>query len=179
VARRPGPRPPRPRVSAEDEALFIEAAAGVQPLAVADRVRLAPVKTAILPRRDPLPRIAAITVEGEDGLASGRAAGVNRAQGALLRQGKVRAEATVDLHGMTAAEAEPAFEQFLLESVRLRRRCVLVIHGQGRHTGGTSVLRDLVVSSLVGRASGLVHAFAPAPPSDGGRGATYVMLRSP
>ena len=92
-------------------------------------------------------------------------------------------------------------------SVRLRRRCVLIVHGQGLHSTPTrdpgpvpgralahpagatrsaggyvadvAVLRDLVIADLIGKASGLVHAFAPAAPSDGGRGATYVMLRCP
>jgi DNA-nicking Smr family endonuclease len=166
-------------VTPEDEALFIDAAAGATPLSARDRVRLEPARTAVLPRPAPLPPTAALTVEGEDGLTSGRAGGVNRAQLALLRQGKVRPQATLDLHRLTAAEAEPALDRFLVESARLRRRCALVVHGQGRHTGGTAVLRDLVIAALVGRASGLVHAFAPAAPSDGGRGATYVMLRCP
>lgn len=166
-------------MSPEDEALFIEAASGVTPLTARDRVRLDPPRTAILPRRDPLPPPATLTVEGEDGLVTGRAAGVNRAQVAALRGGQVRPEATLDLHGQSAAEAEPALAQFLLESARLRRRCVLVVHGQGLHSGGVAVLRDLVIGDLVGKASGLVHAFAPAAPSDGGRGATYVMLRCP
>ena len=159
--------------------MFVEAAAGVKPLTERDRVRLDPPRTAILPRRDPLPPTATLTIEGDDGLAVGRAAGVNRAQVALLRGGQVRPEATLDLHGRSAAEAAPALAQFLLDSVRLRRRCVLVVHGQGLHSGGVAVLRDLVVGDLVGKASGLVHAFSPAAPSDGGRGATYVMLRCP
>ena len=159
--------------------MFVEAAAGVKPLTERDRVRLDPPRTAILPRRDPLPPTVTLTIDGDDGLAVGRAAGVNRAQVALLRGGQVRPEATLDLHGRSAAEAEPALAQFLLESARLRRRCVLVVHGQGLHSGGVAVLRDLVVGELVGKASGLVHAFAPAAPSDGGRGATYVMLRCP
>lgn len=159
--------------------MFIEAAAGVTPLTARDRVRLDPPRTAIAPRRDPLPPQAALTVEGEDGLVTARAPGVNRAQLALLRGGKVRPEATLDLHGQSAAEAGPALEQFLVESARLRRRCVLIVHGQGLHSGGVAVLRDLVLSDLVGKASGLVHALAPAAASDGGRGATYVMLRCP
>ncbi len=166
-------------MSPEDEALFIAAATGATPLAARDRVRLEPSRTAILPPRPPLPPTAQLTVEGEDGLVTARAGGVNRAQLAALRAGKVRPEVTLDLHGKSAAEAGPALEQFLLESARLRRRCVLVVHGQGLHSGGVAVLRDLVVGDLVGKASGLVHAFSPASPSDGGRGATYVMLRCP
>jgi DNA-nicking Smr family endonuclease len=165
-------------VSPEEEALFAEAAAGVTPLAARDRVRLDPPRLAIAPPRNPLPPTVTLTLEGEDGLLVARAPGVNRAQAAALRQGKVRPEVTLDLHGKSAAEAGPLLEQFLLESARLRRRCVLIVHGQGLHSGGVAVLRDLVIGDLVGKASGLVHAFAPAAPSDGGRGATYVMLRS-
>lgn len=159
--------------------MFIEAAAGVTPLAARDRVRLEPPRNQILPRREPLPPTAALTVEGDDGLVTGRAGGVNRAQVALLRGGQVRPEVTLDLHGKSGAEAEPALDQFLVEAARQRRRCVLIVHGQGLHSGGVAILRDLVVAALVGRASGLIHAFAPAAPSDGGRGATYVMLRCP
>jgi DNA-nicking Smr family endonuclease len=157
----------------------MEAATGVTPLSARDRVRLDPPRAAIVPRPDPLPPAAPLTVEGDDGLYTGRAAGVNRAQVAALRGGQVRPEATLDLHGQSTADARPALARFLLESVRLRRRCVLVVHGQGLHSGGVAVLRELVLTELNGRASGLVHAFAPAAPSDGGRGATYVMLRCP
>lgn len=163
----------------EEEAQFIAAIAGATPLSERDRVRLDPPRTAILPRREPLPPTVALTLDGDDDLVAGRASGVNRAQLALLRGGKVRPEATLDLHGKSAADAEPALEQFLIESARLRRRCVLVVHGQGLHSGGVGVLRELVIADLVGKASGLVHAFAPAAPSDGGKGATYVMLRCP
>ncbi len=185
MARRQAPRvsgrpaKPRPRVTAEDEAQFIAAIAGATPLTERDRVRLDPPRTAILPPRQPLPPMAKLTLEGDDGLIGGRSGGVNRAQLALLRGGQVRPEVTLDLHGKSAADAEPALEQFLLESARLRRRCVLIVHGQGLHSGGVAVLRELVIGDLVGKASGLVHAFAPAASSDGGRGATYVMLRCP
>lgn len=158
--------------------MFLEATAGATPLPGRDRVRLDPPRTQVTPRPEPLPPQAALTVEGEDGAVSARAGGVNREQLALLRAGKVRPEATLDLHGHTGATAGAALEQFLLASARARRRCVLIVHGQGHHAGGVAVLRDLVIADLVGKASGLVHAFAPAAAADGGRGATYVMLRS-
>ncbi|MBK9029836.1 MAG: Smr/MutS family protein [Myxococcales bacterium] len=170
-------RAPRPRVSPEDEALFLGAIDGAIPLAQRDRVPPMPVKTAVIPAAV-LPPLQAMTLEGTDDEVSARAPGVNRAQLAELRRGSVRVEATLDLHGLTTAAAAPALERFLLESVRLRRRCVLVIHGKGLHSGGVATLRDLVIHHLSGPASGLVAAFCPARPAEGGTGASYVMVRA-
>lgn len=157
--------------------MFLEAASGATPLAGRDRVRLPPVKSAIV-KVDPLPPRRALTLESEGGRVTGRADGVNRAQLSALRTGKVRIEATLDLHGDTVAAALPRLERFLLEAARDRRRCVLVVHGKGLHSDGVAVLRDAVQTALVNELSGLVHAFGPAAPADGGDGATAVMVRT-
>ena len=49
-----------------------------------------------------------------------------------LTRGKTRPEAVLDLHGMTLVEAQPALHNFILGSVQLDRRLVLVITGKGR-----------------------------------------------
>jgi DNA-nicking Smr family endonuclease len=67
--------------------------------------------------------------------------------------------------------------QFLVDSKRIGRRRVLVIHGKGIHSDHGAPLRDAVLGELLGAASGLVHALASAAPTDGGEGATYVMIR--
>lgn len=173
------PRPPKPRrpaVSAEDEQLFHDAIAGATPLTGRDRVRLPPVKAAII-KPDPLPPRVVLALEGSADDVSGRAPGVNRAQVAGLRSGHVRVEETLDLHGQTLAQAMPALERFLLDSVRLKRRCVLVIHGKGLHSGGVATLREAVIAALTGPLSGLVSAFATAAPADGGSGATIIQVR--
>ena len=179
AARKPPPtkKPRRPAVSPEEEALFHEAIAGATPLSGRDRIPLPPIKTAII-KPDPLPPRIALTIEGGSGAVMARGPGVNRTQVAELRTGKIRVEATLDLHGHTVAEALPMLEKFMLESARLRRRCVLVIHGKGLHSDGVSVLRDAVLGALTGELSGLVHAFSTAAPSDGGAGATAVMVRA-
>src|SRR5262249_5374377 len=99
-------------------------------------------------------------------------------QVAELRRGQLRPEASLDLHGKTVDEADQALRRFLSDSARVRRRCVLVIHGRGLHSGGPAVLRDMVIGALVGPLSGFVHCLATAAPPDGGAGATYVMVRS-
>lgn len=166
----------RPAVSAEDQALFLAAVRDAQPLAGRDRVPVppappAPVRVAVFP---PEVKLAA-EVDGDRYAA--RAPGVSRTQIAELRAGRIRAEATLNLHGDTVAAATPRLHQFLVESRRLGRRCVLIIHGKGLHSERGAPLRDAVIGELLAACSGLVHAFASAPARDGGEGATYVALR--
>jgi len=167
----------RPAVSPEEQNLFLEAIAGATPLGSRDRIPLPPVKTAIV-KVDPLPPRRALALDVEGGRVSGRADGVNRAQLAALRSGKVRVEATLDLHGHTVAAARPLLERFLLDAARTHRRCVLVVHGKGLHSDGLAVLRDAVQTALATELSGLVHAFTTAAPADGGDGATAVMVKA-
>lgn len=171
--------PRRPEVPPEEQALFLEAVADAVPLeGDRERVRLERVPSPRPPRRRALPAPVALTVEGDGVVITARAPGVNRREVGELRAGRVRPEDTLDLHGHTAAAAEARLREFLVDAAALRRRCVLVVHGRGNHSGGVAVLRDTVIASLVGDLSGLVHAFATAARSDGADGATYVMVRS-
>jgi DNA-nicking Smr family endonuclease len=161
-----------------DREEFLDAIAGTVPLPGEERDRVRVQPDASGRRRREVPAPVALQVEGDGVVISARAPGVNRVELGELRRGRVRPEETLDLHGHTAAQAAPALTRFLLEAQAHRRRCVLVVHGRGMHSGGVAVLRDLVIDSLVGPLSGLVHAFATAARSDGGAGATYVMPRS-
>ena len=168
----------RTAVSAEDQALFLEAVRGAQPLATRDRVAVppapaSPVRVAVLP-----PEIK-LAVEGDGTRYSARAPGVSLAQVAELRTGKVHLEATLDLHGITVDEGVAKLRAFLVESRDLGRRRVRVIHGRGLHSEAGAPLREAVVSDLLGAASGLVRAFATACASDGGEGATVIVVRGP
>jgi DNA-nicking Smr family endonuclease len=170
----------RPLVSVEDAALFMDAVKDARPLAARDRV-VVPPKPASPVRallRDELPPEIKLAVEGDGRRYAARAPGVSLAQVAELRTGKIHLEATLDLHGSTVDVALASLRQFLVESRRLGRRRVLVIHGKGLHSEHGAPLREAVVGELLGPASGLVHAFASAVPADGGEGATYVVLRS-
>jgi len=96
-----------------------------------------------------------------------------------LRRGEFAVQAHIDLHGMIQADAKPALEAFILDSVRKGLRTVLVVHGRGlRSPGGTPVLKHASAQWLShGHMGGYVLAFATARPSDGGAGAMYVLLR--
>jgi DNA-nicking Smr family endonuclease len=96
-----------------------------------------------------------------------------------LRRGLLPIDARIDLHRMTVPEARGHLESFLRTMRTRGERCVLVIHGKGRHSpGGVAVLRGEVAAWLSqGPSSHHVSAFVTAGTADGGEGATYVLLR--
>jgi DNA-nicking Smr family endonuclease len=105
-----------------------------------------------------------------------RFAGLDRASAERLKRGRYPVEARLDLHGMTQAEAHRALSGFVARSRGQGRRCVLVITGHGRASGG--VLKAAVPRWL--GEPGLrpdVLAIASGQPHDGGSGALYVLLR--
>jgi DNA-nicking Smr family endonuclease len=96
-----------------------------------------------------------------------------------LRRGEIAVDARIDLHGMSLGEARPHLELFVRTMRARGERCVLVIHGKGRHSpAGVGVLRGEIAAWLSqGSASESVAAFATAREDDGGEGAVYVLLR--
>jgi DNA-nicking Smr family endonuclease len=103
-------------------------------------------------------------------------AGVDRATAERLKRGRRAIEARLDLHGMTQAEAHRALSGFVAGSRTGGRRCVLVITGHGRISGG--VLKSAVPRWLhEPEMRRHVLAIAPARPQHGGAGALYVLLR--
>jgi len=171
-------KPRRPVVSPEDQALFLEAIDGAKPLDTRDRIAV-PRPPAAVVRIADLPPVVALTVEGDGRRYGARAPGVSRAQLSELRAGKLRAVETLDLHGLTVEAGRQQLREFLVAAHRSGRRCVLIVHGKGTHSDHGAPLREAVLVELLGPLSGLLHAMASAAPSDGGDGATYVMLRSP
>jgi len=106
-------------------------------------------------------------------------AGVPPKTRSALRNGGLKPEATLDLHGATGADARRQLETFVHEARGKGRRTLLVITGRGLRSGPAGpVLRERVVSAL--RQSSLaavVLGFTQAPPSLGGAGAILVLLR--
>ena len=93
-----------------------------------------------------------------------------------IRQGAIRPEATLDLHGYRQEEAIVALREFLEEAVQKQYRMLLVIHGQGYRSQSDAVLKPLVQRWLSGKPQ--VLAWCPAQARDGAAGASYVYLRS-
>lgn len=158
--------------------MFLSALDGVTPLGGRDRDRIAvppappsPIKPIVLP---PTVKLA---VEGNGQQYTARAPGVSLSQVAELRTGKVRIEQTLDLHGDIVDKAIPKLHAFLQSATRSGFRTVLIVHGKGTHSDHGAPLREAVHNELLGACSGFVHALATAAPSDGGEGATCVVLR--
>jgi len=94
-------------------------------------------------------------------------------EAARLRHAKP--QASLDLHGRTATEAQVLLLEFLGSSSRAGLDKVLVIHGKGIHSDSGPILSDLV--RVVLEESGLAGSFGPADKENGGRGATWVLIR--
>lgn len=105
-----------------------------------------------------------------------RHAGIDKATAERLRRGRYPVEATLDLHGMTQDEAHRALTRFVAGSRAAGRRCVIVVTGHGRSSGG--ILRHAVPRWLDESAL-RPHLLltAPARPQHGGHGALYLLLR--
>ncbi|RJR20447.1 MAG: DNA mismatch repair protein MutS [Desulfobacteraceae bacterium] len=96
-----------------------------------------------------------------------------------LRNGQFPLQSHLDLHGLTKQEAEARVRDFLLDSFRLGRRCVLIVHGRGLNSeNNIPVLKERIPIWLArGPAKKIVLAFSTARPYDGGTGAVYVFIR--
>mgnify|MGYP005811313689 CR=1 FL=1 len=92
-----------------------------------------------------------------------------------LRAGQFRIDGEIDLHGLSAAAAEPALKSFLAEALQHRARVVRVVHGKGLRSGHRGPVLKLVASHFLQRV-GDVLAFASAREVDGGSGAILVLL---
>ena len=51
-----------------------------------------------------------------------------------IKNGKVRIEGTIDLHGLSLRESEKKLKLFVGDSFRLKKRFILVITGKGRNS---------------------------------------------
>ena len=167
----------RPPVSPEDQALFLAAIDGTVPLDTRDRIPVPPPPPSPV-RVVELPPEVKLVIEGDSTRYSARAPGVSKNQVNELRAGKRHVEVTLDLHGETVEAGKQQLREHLMSAQKIGRRCLLVIHGKGTHSEHGAPLREAVLGELLGPLSGLIHAMATAAPSDGGEGATYVLLRS-
>lgn len=161
-----------------DEDEFARAMAGVRPLRPDRRGDRVPVRPNAHDQRvaplAPGPPEQADT-DAAAGAESYVADGVDRRELRKLKRGDYPPGDTLDVHGMTAPQADASVRQFIARS-RTRHRCVCVVHGRGRRSpGGVPVLKARVRDLL--REHAAILAFADAPPDAGGAGAVYVLLR--
>lgn len=109
----------------------------------------------------------------------GRVEGMNPLVLEKLRRGEFSVQGVIDLHGLSIDSARETFEFFLSDAVKKGLRCVKVIHGRGLRSKKDPTIRDRLKAWIV-RAMHRkwVTAFSNAVMSDGGPGATYILLRN-
>jgi DNA-nicking Smr family endonuclease len=108
----------------------------------------------------------------------GKASGADDALLRKLRNGEFPPDARVDLHGLHLPAARRAVQETIQRVVAQSKRCVLVVHGRGRHSETEPVLKEAFIEWLAEPPIGpRVLAFTSARGRDGGVGATYVLVR--
>jgi|GEM_PF-1133454 len=102
--------------------------------------------------------------------------GVNPRQLRRLKNGKLQAAASLDLHGLTVDNAYKAVRRFLERAHMQNLGIVHIITGKGRHHSKRSApLKSSVCHWLLDHT--YVTAFSTCQPKDGGLGAFYVLIR--
>ena len=93
-----------------------------------------------------------------------------------LRRGKFPIEATLDLHGLTAEQANNQLQDFLQHSQAAGRSAVRIIHGKGYGSAGRQPVLKSKVNQWLQEAVAVL-AFCSARPENGGTGAVDILLR--
>ncbi len=88
---------------------------------------------------------------------------------------KLPVDGTLDLHGLTAAEAENQLQYFFTKAKNAGWRKVLVIHGKGIHSKEEPVLKKVVMNFIA--SSPLAGAHGTPGISGGGSGAVWVAVK--
>ena len=94
-----------------------------------------------------------------------------------LRRGYWSVQDEIDLHQMNIDAATRSIRIFLDEALAGGKRCVKIIHGKGLRSGPAGPRIKAVTARVLSRHSSVL-AFGSAPPTDGGTGAVYVLLRN-
>jgi DNA-nicking Smr family endonuclease len=84
-------------------------------------------------------------------------------------------DALIDLHGLTQDEAWAALNLFFDDAKRRGLEKVLIIHGKGSHSAGFGPLKRLV-KDFIQRCPAAGES-GHNPPSGGGGGATWVLIK--
>jgi DNA-nicking Smr family endonuclease len=173
------------KASPEDVELFRKTVGTVKPLGH-DRIITAPRRRAGRARFTKAERLAALEespagVAPADALAisnetlSYRRPGVPENVLRKLRRRAFRIEGEIDLHGLTAAQAKRVLLAFLTGALARHAVCVRIIHGKGLRSGSRGAVLKSTTDAVLRQVPG-VMAYVSAAPTDGGTGATHVLL---
>lgn len=89
----------------------------------------------------------------------------------------MRAEARIDLHGLTREEAWARLEAFTAECVGRGLRKILIVHGKGNHSHGSDPVLGPMVRTFIEQSPCMGTSGHPDH-AQGGSGATWVILKA-
>ena len=89
----------------------------------------------------------------------------------------MKPEAYLDLHGLHQDEARTRLASFISDCKRRGLRKVMIIHGKGIHTHGTDPVLGELVRRFIESDSRCGTSGHPKNKSDGGTGATWIILK--
>lgn len=173
-----------------DDDLFVEEMAGVEPLGRDARVRLVKDRLSddqLRGRRRAAEGVdQAINPLAEEGISpldawfvlEFKRPGIQNGVYRKLRLGHYQVDARLDLHRMVVKQAREEVFSFIEEATRLGLRTLLIVHGKGQsksQSDQTAVLKGYVNHWL--QHLDQVQAFHSAQPQHGGTGAVYVLLK--
>ncbi len=119
---------------------------------------------------------APTTLVGSEEALNFRRSGIQERMLSRLRNGHLKMDAELDLHGMTIPVAHQALLTFIEDCLRYKIRSARIIHGKG---WSSKHHKPILKSKLNGwlREMDEVLAFCSARIEDGGTGALYILLR--
>ncbi len=173
-----------------DDDLFVEEMAGVEPLGRDARVRLVKDRLSddqLRGRRRAAEGVdQAINPLADEGISpldawfvlEFKRPGIQNGVYRKLRLGHYQVDARLDLHRMVVKQAREEVFSFIEEATRLGLRTLLIVHGKGQSKSQgdqTAVLKGYVNHWL--QHLDQVQAFHSAQPQHGGTGAVYVLLK--
>ncbi|MHC1697959.1 MAG: Smr/MutS family protein [Geobacteraceae bacterium] len=94
-----------------------------------------------------------------------------------VKNGSIRIDLELDLHGLTRDEALTSLARFVSGAYNRGQKAILVITGKGNNSPAEPVLHGAVASWLREAGKNMVAEFAPAPRNMGGSGAFVVFLK--
>ncbi|MBL6971470.1 MAG: Smr/MutS family protein [Desulfobacterales bacterium] len=178
------------KLSGHENDLFIEAMAGVEPIARDDCIEHdATPRSPQTPEHDyeaeTLLQLEKLIKHGEGFVVAdtpeyieGTGYNVHPELTKRLHRGDFSIQAHLDLHGLGVESAKNDFDKFFKDAITTGKGAVLIVHGRGLSSPAEPVLKTKVVEWLTrGPWRKWVVAFTSARSFDGGAGATYVLLR--
>lgn len=94
-----------------------------------------------------------------------------------LQRGKLRVEASLDLHGLSRREALDRTKHFFDNAAFHQLQTLLIVTGKGGHSNDGPVLRSAIEAYLQANSHRAVIEWGRAPHEHGGEGALVVFLR--